>query len=477
MAPRTLILRLPLWFLIFNHTHYALSLAVPTITPSPTHLSVIKRADTDVATRYGMPGPFESSGPDEVVNDSDLARLSEVFMAIAQLPDGSLASVDPAVPSPTPTDPLASTAANAVMTSSVLFPDSPPLRGPGLVFLSQPFPAIGSATPVPTGVSRTTSLPVSNRTVGPTKRVLILGSVIGSILLFTLCLFFILDPAVTGRLFQLCRSRKRPAEKVKENRQPISSEDKWVTVAPVANAVPQESDKQIMQFDRKEEDSFAETAAPSPPSKFSMCSSEYSEPNRVSALSSNSVYTSTPNRPTVSFVPGPTPARPPRPPTADSPALSDSVYLACSNQPYVIVAPQTITEADLNSNVISKPPKRMLTPSEFFALHVPGILSGFGSSGSSSKKQERIISACDNRSSAATKRESFHSRTKSAPSLRNVKINRRGSTSNAELEFSIEGPSQEGMTQRITKHRRSRSASGWAYPDRPIPKKQPKEEI
>ena len=35
------------------------------------------------------------------------------------------------------------------------------------------------------------------------------------------------------------------------------------------------------------------------------------------------------------------PVRPPRPPAEDSPqaALSDSVYLACADQPYTIVVP------------------------------------------------------------------------------------------------------------------------------------------
>ncbi|KAH9478515.1 hypothetical protein JR316_0008970 [Psilocybe cubensis] len=469
MAPRTLISKIPIWLLISTHAHYVLSLAVPAVTPSPSYFSVSKRADTSIATRYGIPGPFESSGPDDVVNDSDLARISEVFMAIAQLPDGSLSSVDSSVaPTPTPTNPL---------PSSTVYPESPPLRGPGLVVLSQPFPAIGSSTPVPTAASSTTSLPASNRTASPTKRVVILGSVIGSILLFTLCLFFILDPAITGRLFQLCHSRRRSASRVKENKDAVSSEDKWVPVAPLTNAVPLQSDRQTTQCIRNEGDLFTETAAPSPPSKFSMCSSEYSEPNRISALSSNSAYTSTPSRPTVSFVSGPTPTRPPRPPTADSPALTDSVYLACSDQPYVIVAPQSLTEAELNSNAPSKPPRRMLTPSEFFALHVPGILSGFGSSGGApSKKQERS-STCESHLSSATKRESFHSRTKSAPLLGNVTISERGSTSNTELEFSIEGVREESMIQRISKHRRSRSASGWAYPDRSIPKKQRKEKV
>ncbi|PPQ87643.1 hypothetical protein CVT25_011482 [Psilocybe cyanescens] len=461
-----------------------MSLALPAITPSPTHLSVVKRVDTDVATRYGIPGLFESFGADESVGDSDGSRLSEVFMAIAQLPDGSLVSADLAVPSPTPSDPLASStvsidSANPSMQSTAIYPVSPPLRGPGLVVLSQPFPAIGSATPVPTGATNATSSPASNRTVGPTKRVLILGSVIGSILLFTLCLFFVLDPAVTGRVFKPCRSRKRPVEMVKENKEAISLEDKWVTVAPLKNPGDEtfvEGDRTISQCYRKEEDSLMEIPAPSPPSKFSICSSEYSESHRVSALSSNSAYASNPARPTVSFLPGPTPIRPPRPPTADSPALSDSVYLACSDQPYVIVAPQAITEADLNSSAPSKPPRRMLTPSEFFALHVPGILSGFGPSTSSSKKQERI-STSNNLSSVATKRDSFHSRTKSAPSLGSGKISRRGSASVAELQVSIGGACQEGIIQRITKHRRSRSASGWAYPDRPSPRKHSKEKI
>jgi hypothetical protein len=42
------------------------------------------------------------------------------------------------------------------------------------------------------------------------------------------------------------------------------------------------------------------------------------------------------------------PVRPPRPPTADSPTLSESVYLACADQPYIVVAPQPFTDIDLS---------------------------------------------------------------------------------------------------------------------------------
>ena len=73
-----------------------------------------------------------------------------------------------------------------------------------------------------------------------------------------------------------------------------------------------------------------------PISKFSICSSVYpsSESTPESELDSDTPKSQT------------SPVRPPRPPTADSPALSVSVYLACADQPYIIVAPQPFTGID-----------------------------------------------------------------------------------------------------------------------------------
>ena len=141
------------------------------------------------------------------------------------------------------------------------------------------------------------------------------------------------------------------------------------------------------------------------------------------------------------------PVRPPRPPTADSPALSESVYLACADQPYVIVAPQPFIDIDRsldNQPTIPTGPK-ILSPHDFlnmYAAHPNG-----------SDMNTTLPRARPNPNSTLELYDTRHSRTYSAPSLvgsMNEHVNR----------------SEPTVLQRM-KHRRSRSASGWAYPNRP----------
>jgi hypothetical protein len=192
-----------------------------------------------------------------------------------------------------------------------------------------------------------------------------------------------------------------------------------------------------------------------PPSKFSVYSSEN---RRASILAAQG--TTKPTGAVTFASPPKSPSRPPRPPTADSPTLSDSVYLALSKQPYVMVAPQPPTEAGMNNGTERK---RMLTPSEFFALHVPGALANLHIS-----KSDRTSKASDTRSSATATRESQHARTKSTPLMNGSRtaIGSRADEDSDEDNEALAGP----IAHKVTKHRRSRSASGWAYPDRPKPK-------
>ena len=109
----------------------------------------------------------------------------------------------------------------------------------------------------------------------------------------------------------------------------------------------------------------------------------------------------------------------------------------------------------MNNSTAPTDRKRMLTPSQFFALYIPGVLANLYNSKSSA-------------SDAAGKEESQHSRTKSMP----LSGSRAAKAAPAAEDSS---KNDEALTDPVAhkaiKHRRDRSASGWAYPARPESKK------
>jgi hypothetical protein len=142
------------------------------------------------------------------------------------------------------------------------------------------------------------------------------------------------------------------------------------------------------------------------------------------------------------------PVRPPRPPTADSPALSESVYLACADQPYVIVAPQPFVDIDrsLDNQPTMPTGPKILSPHDF--------LNMYAAHSNGSNMNTTLPRARPNPNPTPEFYDTRHSRTYSAPSFvgsMNEHVNNR---------------SEPTVLQRMLKHRRSRSASGWAYPNR-----------
>ncbi|KDR80144.1 hypothetical protein GALMADRAFT_277410 [Galerina marginata CBS 339.88] len=473
MRPSTRRRGLSLLMLLFCGTHTGVSVALPqpAITAPPTVLPVRPRADAEFLTTYGFFDSPTSSKASLAAGGSALAPIPEVFLAMAQETGRSTSS-------PVKLAQTAPLTVPASVTSSAVFPtESPPMRGPGLVVLTNPLPTMTQSIPGPTvsGNSESSSS-ISNRTAS-SRRMVVLGSVIGSILLFTVFLFFLLDPSISRKAFRFfCKSRKSRAKKIQREKATPAVHESWVSVVYLPNTNDQtfteEEKHDVRARDKETSDPYIQNHI-APSSKFSVCSSLY-----VDSPGDSEVYSGisaemerSAVNPRVSFAPGQKPVRPPRPPTADSPALSDSVYLACSDKPYVIVAPGTFSQINMDSMTTVEAPKRNLTPSEFFALHVPGLLASLSTSSSWRKKADRISAISEKRGSHVTKRETNHSRTRSEPMLHFPKAQRKSNV-DSEYDYVNDSDVQDSMVQRLMKHRRSRSASGWAYPDRPKSRRQ-----
>jgi len=448
-----------------------------------------KRADTSqFVTMYNLFDhitPPSSKGV-QVYNDGS-PRLRPIAVVLETMQAAS-PEVTPAVvldqPTATTTPLLA---VKSSPTTSHAF-TRPPFHfgGPGPVLLP-------SSVYKSLSVSKAGALNDANATAATPKHFAVLGFIIGGILLFTLCVFLLMTPYNS---FAACAGLKRSAGKkgnppkanMGEPEKGLRDSSSWgaVSSSSILGKLPSVKTVNGQESERPIRDTVIDVVAvlsssesnEYPTSKFSMCSSEYPPSSTYSSdlASNSSTVKAIPARQLTDAGYATKPIRPPRPPTAEGPALSDSVYLAFSDQPYVIVAPQPLTDNDLLPDAFrSKSPRKLLTSTEFVSLHLltdvrlpPGM----------------------NRSSL----DSHHSRTKSAPAMgrRNrmsyLKIDIPPSKSLVSRKLhatpmkildvnsstvddevlleDIEGDSdvQESMVRRVMKHRRSRSASGWAYP-------------
>ncbi len=471
----------------------------------PSTSGLLKRAETpDFVTMYGI---FDHTPPEDsrisIHGSSRLRPVAEVLITMKVVtptlsPTFVSTSAGATIDQPRPdASPLldfisSSSSADAVFTTSV------PHFGPGLVVPpSSVYQEIISPT------SRSNSTALTDKTGGgggAPRQFIVLGTIVGGIIFFAVCVFLLMSPICSGPLFG-CGKPKKAIKKTENDedlqKKAVADTTSWVSIPNPSKRGSLENVKDTIINIAPVLESFGLDEVATPASKFSVCSSEYPPSSLTSTISSDlassastikvthlSTQQASDSDSTMS------PIRPPRPPTADSPALSESVYFACSDsdQPYVIVAPQPLSEEDLQTGIaVSKSSRKILTASEFAALHVRIAIG-------------RLAASTNKRTSSLSR----HSRTKSAPAIgqhhRNSVTEGAFATSKAiffsrkscggsaptkksvfkfiksrnegdecdELLEDIENDSdvQESMVRRVMKHRRSRSASGWAYPSR-----------
>ncbi|KAH6917996.1 hypothetical protein BKA70DRAFT_1416021 [Coprinopsis sp. MPI-PUGE-AT-0042] len=232
--------------------------------------------------------------------------------------------------------------------------------------------------------------------------------------------FLIIDPRVSST----CR-RKRISSKAASRR--ISS---WF---PFPTPAARLSPRKPVDYEKEGFGSFERPntrAMPSPRSKFSVTSSDYSQRHRVSnGSSADSILAENTRANGVT-----TPVRPARPPTIDSPdSIPDDVYFASESRVYMDSPPNSTGTMPNSSGAFfttgaMRSPNRYALPS---TLMVPSIDALEGSR---------------------------HLRTHSAPLFT-------GNPCPAPFVPWIHH--LDPVARRVLQHRRSRSTSGWAYPRKP----------
>ena len=370
-------------------------LPVQTLASTPNHLT--DRADTHFVTIYGL---YDNSlrSPTADSSKPKLAPITEAFMAMTRaLATSTVVGSD--------------SRSVVLATPTPLHKVTPPRLGPGLAMR----PTVVQSGIASSSTDTPQESPESLERAAKTRahRLVVFGSVIAGVVCLGLVLFLLLDPRVMRKLygFKVDDNSHFPWKKFHGRPKPA-----WA-VSPIssANYVFMDSPTEKPFFANKNLDNEKH-----PISKFSVCSSEYpaSESDRDSDTPKGQTF----------------PVRPPRPPTADSPALSDSVYLACAGQPYII-APQPFSDIDRsldNQPAIPTGPK---------ILSLDVYPNGSNMNATLPRTQPNLTpELCDTR----------HSRTHSAPSFV-------GSMKDQVIK------SEPTAVQRMLKHRRSRSASGWAY--------------
>ena len=376
-----------------------------------------ERADTHFVTIYGL---YDNSLHNPTVDSSKpkLAPITEAFMAMTRA--------------------LATATVTGSASRSAIHSAAPTLLNKAMPSAPRSDPTISPTTVQSSVASSSTDAPketleaLQRAAKTRTQRLVIFGSVIAGVVCLGLLLFLLLDPRAMRKLCGI---------KVDDNMH-FPSKKFYGRPKPTWDVSPTSSSHYVFKDEPIEQLLFANKSPvdeKQPISKFSICSSVYSPSSQSTSESEHG--SDMPRSQTL-------PVRPPRPPTADSPALSDSVYLACADQPYIIVAPQPFTDIDHsldNSPAIPTGPKifshnRLNTYAAY-----PNGLNMNSTLPRTQPYQSPTLEFYDTR----------HSRTYSAPSFV------------GSMNDQIYDRSEPTVVQRMLKHRRSRSASGWAYPDRP----------
>ena len=391
------------------------SLPVQTLALAPFQIpdfdpNVRERAETRFVTIYGL---YDNSLHTPTVDSSKpkLAPITEAFMAMTRAlatatitGSGSQSVVHSATPTPT-----------------LLHKSIPTALGSGLAI--RPTTVQSSTAPSSTDTSKETLETLERATKTRAQRLVIFGSVLAGVVCLGLLLFLLLDPRMMRKLCGI---------KVDDNMH-FPKRKFYGRPKPTWDVTPISSSNYVFKDEPTEKPFFTNknpVNEKQPISKFSICSSVYPTSSSDSEHGSDTPRSQT------------SPVRPPRPPTADSPALSDSVYLACADQPYIIVAPQPFTDIDHNSPAIPTGPK--IFSHDFLNMYPNGL-----------NINSTLPRTQPNPNSTLEYYDTRHSRTYSAPSFV------------GSMNDQIYNRSEPTVVQRMLKHRRSRSASGWAYPDRP----------
>ncbi|KAF8174057.1 hypothetical protein BJ912DRAFT_991006 [Pholiota molesta] len=432
---------------LVSHAYTGIALAIPA-------------ADSDTVSTDAM---FDSSPTTGIDAESGLPPIKEAA-ASASLSDSNSLNGQP-TPSLSPESLSGQPEASITATA----------QGPGIVLLSSTvLPGFSATSQNPEPTSTNTNSVKNNGSVNSSHRVLILGSVVGGILCVMLCIFFVLDPSVSARFLAYFSLRKFRSSKKDRGISHMAEPSSSFMVnrgSPERTFAGMNTSRLSPSPEKGEKGDRSISSI-----QFSICSSDYlSASTRDSAITS--ITTASDDMMSHNSASGSPRVRP-------RPMLSDSVYLACSNQPYVIVEPPALRSADFTAAAADPPPKKMLTPNEFFALHVPGIISSLvgnhasnntsgsgGGNGSGKRERDRATMAVPHQPSGVARTGSQHSRTKSAPLLSSLRSAMTRAAGPRRCRGSA-GRGGEGgdIAERVTKHRRSRSASGWAYPERLRPR-------
>ena len=474
--------KLCLLFLCSGWIFEAIGRAIPnTDAVSGSALGDISRrvGTSEFATMYDL---YDQSNPSSKalhVHDGDPHRLRPIGVVLKTMQATSQVTSPPLpLDQPTAVAQPSPTAAYAVVPSPFHF-------GPGPLLTSSAYNSAVSANPALNNFALGHN---SNATVPVSKHLTVLGIIIGGILFFTVCVFILMSPSdLLSGWFK--RAGGKDDKIVRETEKPLHSRTSWVTIPSPSSIAEQSSLEGAKEADRRVRDTVIEVVAALsaseskdyPTSKFSVCSSEYAP---------SSTYTSdlASNTSTVKALPMISkhfsdlgkvakPNRPPRPPTTDSPRLSDSVYLACSDsdQPYVIVAPQPLTNDDFSPGIFApKPSRKFLTSTEFVALHLritgghmpPGTKRSSLDSRHYRTKSAPALGQRKRTSCLKTNIPPSKSLVSEKPDATSIRKLDRSSVVNNVWMDDTDGNVQESIVRRITKHRRSRSASGWAYPSK-----------
>lgn len=348
------------------------------------------------------------------------------------------------------------TSMTSVATSVLLTPASmktfPLSQGPGLVKINPILPS--STKNIVVSIKSTPTMTSSQLHAGkPTQhKLFVVGGVILVLAVLTLTLYFLLDPRLwlKGGCY-----RKPKSKKLK-----LCPTPAWMRIPPPGERT---CEKDRMIADEKIKEKIIKITSQNTRSKFSITSTDYSD------YSNSSRESTTPSSSSSVKKHADGPIRPPRPPTADSPALSDSVYYAKENQVYFgpseisltyACDPDAIHVTDMDIQTMSAPRCSLYSTITQDGLLIPEP--------SSPVYHSPLLSPVEFFMLPPSLEDVGHSRTQSAPITGQSINDNEQTTKSAEASATLRSILKQTTIAfpKPVLHRRSRSASGWAYPRR-----------
>jgi len=248
---------------------------------------------------------------------------------------------------------------------------TPPYSGPGIVV---PPEYVQSTTPVPSTIASMRASPSQSHVTPIMRHLAVVGGAFGILVFLVICCFFVMDP----RIWKACSMTRKTKSRLSPSKRPLPQ---WMQITPSSaspNNIKEKMGSPVLSpypycFSDGLKSKFSMTTA----SDYSYCDDSFDTTATTTATTypkmttpfpydgfpiltlPSTIYVATMDRVGRPITP---PVRPPRPPTADSPATIESIYYTDVDDPGFYRHPNPIV-LESNATIMNDPSPKFDTNS------------------------------------------------------------------------------------------------------------------